>query len=309
MSMVSNPSYDAAVNRNAAPRHVARTLRGEKRDHVRDFLRFSETAERNISHAGLADLFEAGSGYLGLPLPVACLSRSIDGSGSDGVDENAVARILQRHRFGPVDDCRVVDADSYGRVAGFPSRGAGDVHDPAPAAFLHFRHNLASDTQKAQQFTLDAVVPLLVADLAELDCRHAPGVVDENMNRTEPFSCRTNQSLDIFELADIALHRECFRAGLLFDFVARLREPGFAAGADNHSRPFARQRVRCCVANPIARTGYYCHFTSQPEIHSSAPQLSVRFASNCQISYDESVHHLFSTSVVHFEKLKLDPSL
>src|SRR5690606_14155513 len=182
------------VQRQGAACDISGTLAGQPRDHVGDFLAFSEPSDRDLGDDPGQDLLVHGADHLG-----------VDVAGGDAVDGHALAGVLQRQRLGEADHPGL-----GGGIVGLADLALlavdrADVDDAPPAAVAHAVDHLPGHVEHAVHVHPDHVGPLVGGHLVEEAVAGDAGVVDQHIHRPQRSLDLGHGALAVLERADVAL--------------------------------------------------------------------------------------------------------
>ena len=160
-------------------------------------------------------------------------------------------------------------------------RCVGD--DPAPAARRHLRKDAAAEADDRQEVSFERRLPRLISVVRKQAGRRSAGVVDENVDPSEPVMRCREDPIDAHGSRLIGGDRENLCPGLLSDagscFVDRFAPPG----TDRHRGALLGQPPRERVSQPPARASDNCHSSFQPEVHD--PSFAIDSSSSSSLSW------------------------
>src|SRR3984957_16765304 len=178
-------------------------VRRNEHDAVGDFLRETETAQRNLRRQGRLVLCCAGE---------ASQHASVGGAGCYGIHADSRLGGLQRHRLGDALD-GVLGADiDRGESRALVPVGRGDIDDIAAPLGLHGAHFMLHAQDYAENIGLERrgkTFRRLVRERADHPFRGR--VVHRDVETAEPRDGLVDQDADILLLAHVGVDELCLR--------------------------------------------------------------------------------------------------
>src|ERR1700730_1724483 len=174
-SLSEGEEGDAARHPESQPRDVARFVRAEEGDRMRDVRGLAGPLEDRALDDPLVHLRVAHVESLGA-----------DHAGHDGIGRDVVAPSLERSSPGERDGGHL---RRRGAGLAAPAHGAGDrghVDDPSPFLFDHVRPNLLGAVEGAGEVDVDVAIPQLVAHVLDLaDVVEGGSIIDQDVDAAE----------------------------------------------------------------------------------------------------------------------------
>ena len=151
---------------------------GEEADRARDVLGLADALHRDGADQGGAHLL-AALAFAGGGRQQGRLGRA----GTDGIERDALARHLARHRLGEGDDAALARRIDRLLRGADPAGIGGDVDDAAMAARHHALQHEVAHVERAAQVDGDQLVPQLGRGVDEVDEAVPAGVVHQHVGR------------------------------------------------------------------------------------------------------------------------------
>ena len=182
-----------------------------------DFAGLAEAADGNLGDDLLQHRFGHGGDHVG-----------VDIAGRDGVDGDAEARAFLGQCLGEAVDTAfgggVVDLAVLARLP----VDRTDIHDPAPAAFLHPGEGRLGEVEAAAQIGAHYRIPIFVPHLQQRAVTRDPCIVDHDFDRAVFFLDLLAGFLHRVEIRYVEF--DCRNAGFFGEFLGRIVIAGIIGG-------------------------------------------------------------------------------
>ena len=216
---------------------------GEEQGHRGDLLDGVDPAGQGLAGVVVDELLIGHAGRFGIVHSGGLHEVGLDRAGADGVAGDAVLAVLDRNGS--------AEGVHSGLERGVVARHRRlqelalerrDVDDPPPPALPHARQHPTGRPERRVEDPVGGLLPRLVGELADQgEAARPSSVVDEDVDRPEPFGRRVDQALDVRLHAGVSTLEEhpvcphlCHRS------LAFVRAPA----ADGDRGPGPEQRLR-----------------------------------------------------------------